>query len=260
MSTRLSWLAEELYDQIYSLCSQELVDEASKSFPKGLESDIFVEKGRISSRIQLEEKKSVRVVLFVPLFLEDEWDKLLREISRNFYVVSQLINGKCNEKIKAISNTVNISLIPDFSLIKVEIDDVEAEFKDYKVIGIIEKFITQVLQEPMTLFLLRGKSREELVELLRKHISDLSSTEDTLEMQPKEENTEQNLVFLDKGKFFNFGLSSKDIFVRADELPGVILRRIDPLSQDAKDSMIDDALESLYERVARLSQSLARFF
>ncbi|HMO19145.1 MAG TPA: hypothetical protein PKA63_13765 [Oligoflexia bacterium] len=280
-----SWLAEELYDLI-----QKTFSDISRSRVRDLINDkrvheVYVEPGRVSSRIIGDNKRSERVVLAVPEFSAEIWNIVLEEISRSPFAASHIYNNMLPHAVSDSLKRSGISLLPKSDEYSLYVDDRLIDFKfpetgadsdssyddtgigldgmdiPVYVLAILEKFAELLLTAPLSICTLRGKNVETIVHSVRElravniaGKADIGHAHSTFDQSRRTKN-----VSIEE---YYFGKSIEELFqiqVRADELPASVLRRIDPLPIEHPEIDMDINLEGAYGRVTRLAQSLARF-
>ncbi len=258
MLKHTNWIAEDLCDFISQTFGSAIIDEVKTLIYEKRVSEVYLEPGRVSSRIIADSKRSKRVVLNLGEFNEEIWDAVLDMIAARPLVTAQCYNHYLPFSVKPFFAVHNVSLtgsVQDFTCV---VDEEEVPFHSVEAAAVLEKFAEQLISNPFGICTVRGRNIEQIIHELREKRTSQSPLENFLE---RPSDAASGVQHVENVYDFYQGKVSEvpEIIVRADELPASILKRLDPIPVETPEIEVDELLESAYGRVARLSQSLARF-
>lgn len=258
MLKHANWIAEDVCESLLGDFDAAIVKEVKILLQEKRVHEVYLEPGRVSSRIVADNKRSKRVVLSVPEFGSEVWDTVLGMIAKNPLITAQCYNHHLPFSIKPFFSVHGVSLVPLSNELSCTVDDQEVPFFSVETAAVLEKLAEQLVSNPFGLCTVRGKNVEQIIHEIREKRSEFVIAEDFL-LATDEESTV--LPHAEGAQEFFEGdvRALSEIQVRADELPASILKRLDPLPIDTPEIEADPLLEDAYGRVARLSQSLARF-
>lgn len=255
MNKSTNWIAEDLNDLILKTFSPEIREHASQLNEQKRVHEVYVEPGRISSRIIAANKRSERIVLTLPELPEKVWSALLDAIATDPFMTAQCYNHHLSHKIRNILDSYGVSLFGEIKDYTSKLDDKDIDFISPYSAAVLEKFAEQLISNPISIFTMRGKNSEQVLHEIR----ELRAEKLLLEGFLVQGGATENRTFESPEEFYGVNSDLPEINVRADELPAAVLRRLDPIPLEHLDIDLDMQLELAYGRVARLSQSLARF-
>lgn len=253
-----TWLSEYLIDISSNFFDSNVILESKDLLDKGLVHEVYIEPGRISSRVTVDKRMSQRVVLTLAELNPDDFDEIVRTAAESQLVLVGLYNNQlpdvffANEQLKSL-------LLFKIEDISAAIEDQKVSLQDARVAAVFEKFIEQILSTPLNFITLRGYGAEQFQHDVRE-----LRARSLLKLKDKNKHisisSEVSQICDSADLFYNGAEEPElDITVRADELPASLLRRLDHLPTNGGLEYIDKNLENAYERITRLAQSLARF-
>lgn len=257
MLKNINWAADDLRDFLLENFSSEILNEAKALISSQRVSEVYVEPGRVSARINGENKRSRRVVVSFSEFGSEVWDSVIDAIAERPLLTSQCYNNILPFSIKPFFSVHGVSLIGSIEELSATIDDEILSSQSVEIAAVLSKFTEHLLSSPYSICSIRGRNIEQIIHELREKRALKSPIKDSL----KEKNELKEELPKESPKDFYEGSLSKiqDFSVRADELPASLLKRLDPVPLETPEIQVDEHLEAAYGRVARLSQSLARF-
>jgi uncharacterized Zn finger protein len=251
-----NWIAEDLCEFISQVFSSEIHEEVRQLIHEKRVHEVYIEPGRVSSRIVADNKRSKRVVITLNEFTPEVWETVIAMIAANPLLSAQCYNQHLPVSVKAFFAIHNVSLTGSEDEFACIVDDQPVPFQSVEAAAVLEKFAEQLIANPFGFCTFRGKNVEQIIHEIREKRSAIASVEDFLLRPDSEVSLRKESV----QEFYEGDLKGiPDILVRADELPASILKRLDPIPLETPEIEVDSHLEAAYGRVARLSQSLARF-
>lgn len=134
---------------------------------KGQVSDLIIEPGKVDAKVQGDKIKPYSVRLEFTIFSESLWEKVLEELSQKAVYQAKILNGEIPLEIETICQKENSSLFP---LLK---NDLRAgcNCPDWAIpckhIAAVYYLLADMINnDPMVLFRIRGKTRNEVVEII----------------------------------------------------------------------------------------------
>lgn len=253
-----TWISEYLIEEAIGFFKPAVWEKSKSLIEDNCVSEVYVEPGRLSSRITLEKKASIRVVLTLKELESEIFDKIVQFVVTDESILLHLYNNQLTDAF------FQSSLVKDNLLFKIEdlkaiVEDEEVGLQDEKVAAVFEKFIEHALSNPLLCLTFRGYGAEQFLHDVRE-----SRTHSVLKIREQISSTQgisefHNFEISAEDFYQGKQLSNLDLLVRADELPAALLKRLDHLPSQGGVEFIDKNLEMAYERITRLAQSLARF-
>lgn len=251
-------IVEKLIEEYSDFFSLDVQDKAKKFINAEQVQEVYVEPGRISSRVSIDKRTSVRVVVVLPEVVSDIWDQIIKAAATDqnilLYLYNNILPDGFFNKIPEAQK-----LFMKFSDATCIIDDQPSDTNNEFVASVFEKFVEQVLSFPLIFLTFRGYGAEQFIHDIRSMRSFLLQQNVLLpDSDPK--GIKKNSVIISDQEFYGeFEKDNIDVLVRADELPASLLKRLDSLPPVMGLDYLDRNLEMAYERITRLAQSLARF-
>ncbi len=157
---------------------------------------IRIDKGEIHSEVQGSRRTPYKVSILVKILTDSQWEKLAKTLAAEAVFLAKLLAGRMPEEIEEAFKAAGISLFPE------KRDDLSTDCtcpdwsNPCKHIAAVYYLLGEEFdRDPFLIFKLRGKTREELLELIGGGaISALNLTE--------EESTEPEPIDPDPVKFW----------------------------------------------------------
>jgi len=134
---------------------------------KGQVIDMEMGKGEVLSHVQGSRRKPYKVTIQIDQILDKEWEKVSDAMAEQAIFAAKLLAGDMPEDIEDAFEAAGMSLFPQESDL-----DTDCSCPDWanpcKHIAAVYYLLGERFDEdPFLIFLLRGRSKEELMELLR---------------------------------------------------------------------------------------------
>ncbi|MDJ0508661.1 MAG: SWIM zinc finger family protein [Crocosphaera sp.] len=219
---------------------------------------------KVLAKVQGTEKEPYQVSLSLDSFTDEDWDFILKSLSEKAIFSAQLLAGKMPDNIEKVFTDNGLSIFP-FTLTDVHSHcTCPDKANPCKHIGAIyyqlaEKFS----QDPFIIFQLRGRTKSQILEGLRKLRSQKIDDENNRpqetsktphQTQVKDKQEHQKHQTLDVKKFWQYQQSldpSLVVIVPPADNKNVldVLGRIPLASEDAK--LVNDNLKQIYQAVSQ---------
>jgi uncharacterized Zn finger protein len=205
--------------------------------------NIDIQPGQVNSRVQGSRPSPYHVEIQVSKLADSEWERVLDTISQQAIFAAQLLDGEMPQEIETAFEEAGVSLFP------AKTRDVltECSCPDYSnpckhIAAVYYLLGEQFDQDPFLIFTLRGRTREQVIEALRKRRAAATGTsaEDPMAIEP----APSVLSLNDQLEVF-WGHDSFDWTppqIAAPEVDSAVLRRLGPPPGNLK-----QPLEALYQ-------------
>ncbi len=176
-----NWWTEQWIELIEKLESGNRLAQGKNVAKNGQVIYVKVQKGFIIAKVQGERLKPYQIRIEVNNLSEKIWGDILAEIASNAYLVAKLFANKLPEQINEIFTKRNTSLIP-FMEQDLRAGCTCADWANpCKHSAAVLLILADMLDEdPFLLFKLRGKTKEELFEILRVKRNNLGNEESAI--------------------------------------------------------------------------------
>jgi uncharacterized Zn finger protein len=216
---------------------------------------IEIGKGNVNARVQGSRPKPYEVKIHIKTISSDGWQKLAKELSRQAIFLAKLLAGEMPQEIEKVFKSAGLSVLPE----KLKDLKTSCSCPDWsnpcKHIAAVYYLLGEEFdRDPFLIFKLRGKSRDELLRILRgpgKKTSRERTRPKTLPSQKEEEKIlPSEALTLDIFKFWN-GVSLSDDFLGEVQIPPVsaaMVKRLGNFPFWRGRERFLDALEPIYVR------------
>lgn len=223
--------------------------------------DLFIAPGRIVGKVQEEGGGLKRIELELTQLSDAEWGQVTTVLAESAYLLGRVLSGVFPPELDSRTSERNIVFVPIHSeALSIMINGEKGFERTHDAVAaLMDRVIDRIHNDPFLLFVLRGRGREEIlfeVGELRRRLA-----ESSIPQLPAED-----LVLTTGSGAFGRRMNedvwklNKELFelsynLRADELPGLILKRLDPLPLSGLEDDVEPLLEDAYVRVARRAQA-----
>ena len=137
-----TWISEYLIEEAIGFFKPGVWENAKGLIEDHSVSEVYVEPGRLSSRISLDKKASIRVVLTLRELESDIFEKIVEFVAKDESILLHLYNNQLTDAFFQ-SPLVKENLLFKIGDLKAVIEDLEVELQDERVAAVFEKFIEQ---------------------------------------------------------------------------------------------------------------------
>ncbi len=252
-----AWLPERLQQLFTCVGVADQLEEALPIFRKRKAPELFIVPGSIVSRIAANETQSVKVELRTPCLVDKVWLGVGSSVAANAYIVGKLLAGELPQEIEHAFNAFHVSLFPKDEEVQITC---ECAGKGSCIhLAIFYFAINEKLEnDPQFLLGFRGRDRHEFMADIRTARRALAPAADSnkrvlpaVDQSSLPTSPREGENFWSQGK----AISELSFTIRADELPGQILRRHDPIPLAENIPGLEQVLEEAYNHVANRAQA-----
>lgn len=219
--------------------------------------DLFVAPGRIVGKVQEDGGRSRRFEIDVRQLTDSEWQQVTKHLAESLILLSRLLAGAVPAELDERLRRVGVRMVPSSDEeISVSVGGSTVDRSDETVKLLMTRVAERIHADPFLLFVLRGRGREETlfeVDALRRARAEeeLTGIADEREQSRTDEAKVPRRRVSD-----DIWRMGRDVFelsysIRADELPALILKRLDPLPLGGLEEDVEPLLEESYVRIAR---------
>ena len=252
-----SWCAERLQ----SLCEASGIYDAQDTGRRTRMLDFFFLPGRVSAKVQDDAGKLHRVELVFEQLNESAWEIVFSQIARRAYFFASILAGELPEEFENVLKGDKVSLCPGtMSEIEVLLNGEHTdEISESAPAAVFQRLIERLGTEPLVMFVLRGKGREEILVQVKRQRSmfDRPKFYSGRWVAGETAVVDREMPSLDPESFWraNPKIFELSYSIRADELPAAILKHLDPLPLGGLEEEVEPRLEEAYAQVARRAQA-----
>ena len=230
---------------------------------KGRNLDFYIVPGATVLRFPLENQQIFRNEIRIPVLSAGTWENLIRGISESPLLLSYL-NSEAERRPwiiaamdqlleKILRQTDDLAVKPVFME-----NDEELQRINERAIMAIYKTLKKIEADPLTLLTLYGKGTEELLAEYKERRFEVISKHSSIVVPPvsikvETERTESSSTLAAPQSLSQEVLDLK-FPLKADELPGLILRRFDPIPITGAEEALDKLTEEAYDKISRRAQ------
>ena len=255
-----TWCSDKLFELLSASGMEPLLEAGQNYLRRRRLLDFTIAPGLASAKVQDEDSRPHQVSLAIEPLTDQQWDAVFGRLSEEAYFVASLLAGELPIEIEGVFQEAGAEFLPpSIENITFECDANDNSPLCGHLAALWLKLKDRLDSDPFTVFILRGRGRDETLAQLNKLRREVKPGEDfgpTLGYQRVEYESAPPL-----GETFDYFWSSRDELdelrynIKADELPAAILKWLDPLPLAAATDEIELALEEAYAKVASRAQA-----
>ena len=213
--------------------------------------NVDVQPGLVKARVQGSRPKPYTVEIQVSELPDAEWERVLDTISEQAIFAAQLLDGTMPQEIETAFEAARVSLFPtsthDFAT--------ECSCPDYSnpckhIAAVYYLLGEQFDHDPFVIFTLRGRTREQIIEALRKRraaaVGEINEESSSIGTAPPAPSLNDQIANFWGGEMFNWTAPQ----FSAPTLDSAVLRRLGSPPGDLK-----KPLEALYRAMTLFVQT-----
>lgn len=211
--------------------------------------DLNLAPGRVTGKAQSTEPRLWFTALHFTPLSQDNWHKALEILVARPFLIGKLLCGEVPDELEAELIKFNLSLIPNiFEQAQLRCDcGSQSTSNPCLHTTLLADALKRTLEEdPTQILTLQGKPTGELVNDALKMLT-LNERQSVTKEAESEVLVESFYSLPQSSLTFSYDL-------RADELPGAVLRRLGMIPLGAHEEEVEGALEQIYLQVAKRSQ------
>ncbi len=215
--------------------------------------DIQIRPGHVSALVKGTRPHPYRVEIHVPMLSDEEWARVLDVMASRAVFAAKLLSGEMPETIEEAFEAAGVHLFPTAE----ESIEMSCSCPDWAVpckhIAATYYVLGEMFDyDPFLMFLLRGRSREQIMDALQ-----LRHTRETSEAEVEEEASAPLLHMLSDFWGDPDHLVGLDIRVEPPPVPQAMLLRLGPFPDPEQSSHVEEVLSRVYEMGTRRALRLA---
>lgn len=141
---------------------------------KGQVVDIDIDKGKVKSHVQGSQSKPYKVEIEMVEILDKDWEKAADAMSEQAIFAAKLLAGEMPEDIEEAFKSAKVNLFPDESDIETDCSCPDFANPCKHIAAVYYLLGERFDEDPFLIFLLRGRSKDELMKMLRKRRTESS--------------------------------------------------------------------------------------
>lgn len=226
---------------------------------KGQVISIDVQKGRVRSKVQGTKSKPYNIEIRFAQIAEGDWDKATEAMASKAVFAAKLLSGEMPNDIEDAFTEAGTSLFPSKKDIKTSCSCPDWADPCKHIAAVYYLMAEKFDEDPFLIFELRGKTKEEIIEALRKR---RTSTSDEDEDEAEDEVAPSLGEIPPEGrldKFWEFGDGMELVGPRPrpPEVANAILKRLGDAPFSIGDSNLASFLPRAYEFAGRAALDTA---
>ena len=222
---------------------------------KGQIISLDIANGKVIAKVQGSYREPYTVQIKLKAILKSQWKKIIDLLASQAIYASKLLNGKMPQDIEKIFSKADVELFPSSK------SDLKTECScpDYanpcKHIAAVYYILAEKFDEnPFLIFELRGKSKNDLIEMLRE-----ARTKTAIDISPPLNDSPQNLSTIQSSKESTLLKKGEDFFWQGEKanyvnsislspsnLNAELLMRIEPSPIILENNNLSDVLRKTY--------------
>lgn len=179
-----TWWSKRWIGVLKSFKMGARLDRGKSYARRGQVISINVEKGAVSAKVQGTRKTPYAVTILLPELLDGEWDKVTDAMASQALFAAKLLSGEMPRNIEEAFDEVDVSLFPTS---KEELDT-DCSCPDWAnpckhIAAVYFLLAEQFDEDPFLIFTLRGRTKEEIIQILRGKRAEKLPEEDFPELE-----------------------------------------------------------------------------
>jgi uncharacterized Zn finger protein len=250
------WLAAKIRSAFESPTLDERIDDARELLGRRKLTEFFTAPGVVSGTVHLEQGP-IRVSISCPLLSDDDWAAIVKALALKSLYLAEILGNSLPIEAEADLAAACPQFFPN-SILQFEIAAAERVIEELDAASatILAKFLDQLEANPLTIFVFRGRNREELISAIKQERAALRSerphaAEDEATAEPESPLLHTHQQFW-KAKSEVWKLSYS---IRADDLPAALIRRLGAMPLPSFEEHLDHVMEDSYAEVAKRAQA-----
>ena len=205
-----TWWSQCWVDALESFGWSNRLQRGRNYARRGQVIDFDIKKGKIIANVQGSIRKPYEVSISLNMFNDDEWEKILDELTNKAIFSAFLLNGEIPHDIDTIFNKLKLSLLPKSSnelSTYCSCPDIANPCKHIAAVHYVlaEKFD----MDPFFIFKLRGRDKDEIINALRERRSRLIKKRKSYHDTKTKKNEKKTVINVSNISLSNFWGSKK---------------------------------------------------
>jgi len=212
--------------------------------------EIQIDKGYVVSRVQGTRRTPYRVRIDMKQLSDGEWEKVADAMAEQALFAAKLLAGEMPEDIEAAFKAAEVSLFPQKREIETDCSCPDWANPCKHIAAVYYLLGERFDEDPFFIFLLRGRDKEELMEMLRQRRTrevHASEEADDIETIPQEAEDEPPGLVADVS-FFHFKEPMDDFRIELNppEVEAAVIKKLGKPTFWKSRRQFSDVFESTY--------------
>jgi uncharacterized Zn finger protein len=254
-----SWCSERMMSVFSSALTEGVSAQAADLIRRRRVIDFVINSGRVSAKVFDDLSRPLRIEILFKQYANEKWERIFGELAKQGYFLAVLLSGHLPPETEEIFSRHGAELFPSsLEKLTIAVNGQRHAPVTKHVAAVVYRLCEKLDDDPFSIFVLRGRGREETLLEIRKRRSFNSEAANlgiSLSYQDVKYEPAPPLVST-MDHFWSSGGAALELSysIKADELPASVLKWLDPLPLRGLEDRLDVILEQAYEKIARLAQ------
>ncbi len=164
-----TWWSKRWVSVLESFGWSNRLERGRRYARKGQVLDFKLSPGKVTARVQGSVPKPYSVKIEIEPLIDREWDDVIEEMSKKAIFAAKLLAGEMPQNIEEAFDSVDMSLFPESSRdIKTDCSCPDSANPCKHIAAVYYILAEEFDRDPFMLFKLRGRTKDEIIALLRK--------------------------------------------------------------------------------------------
>lgn len=166
----VEWWSRVWVENLQKLAHDVRLERGRRTARKGVVHDLKISYGRVFARVSGSYYAPYRTAIEFRTFTDEEWNRVLAALSEQAIYGAKLLAGEMPVNIETVFENFGLSLFPSTPRdVQFACSCMDYEEPCKHASAIYYLLAEQLDADPLTLFHLRGRSREQVLAMLRAH-------------------------------------------------------------------------------------------
>jgi uncharacterized Zn finger protein len=162
-----TWWSKKWIEVLESFGWENRLQRGRSYARKGQVVDMDIKKGKVSSHVQGSRPKPYKVDIQMKQITDKDWDNALDAMSEQAIFAAKLLAGEMPNDIEDAFKSAKVSLFPNMKDIETDCSCPDFANPCKHIAAVYYLLGERFDEDPFLIFLLRGRSKDEIMELLR---------------------------------------------------------------------------------------------
>ena len=249
-----TWWSKKWIDVLESFGWSNRLQRGRSYARQGQVIDIDIKKGKVSSHVQGSRPKPYKVDIEMKQLVDKDWDNALDSMSEQAIFAAKLLAGEMPEDIEDAFRSAKVNLFPMKKDIGTGCSCPDSANPCKHIAAVYYLLGERFDEDPFLIFLLRGRSKDEVMELLRSRRSavDQDSGEDDEESAVASAVIVESLELTNDQSFWELKVPIDDlkISINPPEVEMAVIKRLGEPSFWKAQKRFSDFISPIYSRIS----------
>ncbi len=255
-----SWLSEQILNVFDQGGIEPLLEEGFELVKKGRVLDFSVHRGTMSAKVQGERYQPYLAEIAIVPFSDEQWQAIFEKLSGQALYYAKLLTSELPEEIENVFQELGLELFPQtLSALSLKCSCGKKDQLCVHFAALYFLINERFSENPFLIFALRGRTRQETITELRKLRHQTSHPSEQRGKHIFSKAAYQSSPSLEEQLADYWSCDEKiqslSFTIRADELPGAILRQLSTIPITSREVSVEQVLEDAYDYIANRAQA-----